>query len=232
MRSEIIQVIGPYLTPVQSSYEQVITHPILQPMIEFHNKYVVTPLLKSDHFATLLSTPQSNFITMAFVYLMIGLAIYEVIFHTGVYFKLWMNPAHEVFLNLPVHCAHVYLSLNVIDELDFPEGKTKVESMDDLKDSAKFLKRPIVYHFEFSPDEYADPEFGTNLKFLRGKVLKWFLQSQVYYLNKPDFKDDIGIDDVLLFNKKGKLLDKEKEEEFLCNVEVQTGETVYAIIRV
>ncbi|GME77795.1 unnamed protein product [Ambrosiozyma monospora] len=79
---------------------------------------------------------------------------------------------------------------------------------------------------EFSPDVYADPEFGTNLKFLRGKVLKWFLQSQVYYLNKADFKNEIGLDDAFLFNKKGKLLGKEKEEEFLCNIEVQTGEMI------
>ena len=90
------------------------------------------------------------------------------------------------------------------------------------------LKYPIVYHFEFSPDEYAHEEYGTDLKFIRGKVHEWFLTSEVYHHHKREIQD-VQAKDLDFHDKKGKLL--QGEEQYLCHLGVDTGDTIYCVIR-
>jgi hypothetical protein len=55
------------------------------------------------------------------------------------------EPSDEVFKEIPVHCAHVYISINLV--------KKNEKETDDQGKPKFLLKYPIVYHFEFSPEE-------------------------------------------------------------------------------
>lgn len=184
---------------------------IYQVLHLWQEKYIVSLLLKTEFTRHLVQHTPSKVVTLILVYIGIFLAIYEIILNTGVHFGAWTHPADEVFAEIPVHCAHVYVSIQVI------------------VDDNKLLKNPIVYHFEFSPDEYSHEEYGTDLKFLRGKVLDWFKDSQVYYLNKDKFNGDIDENDLSLYNKKGKKL--QGDDSYLCDLDVNTGETVMCVIQ-
>lgn len=180
----------------------------------FNNKYILSHLTKNEFTTHLVAETPSRIITILLAYVGIFLAVYEIGLHSGVYLGLWRNPAHEVFKEIPVHCAHVYISINL------------------LKDGERapnfLLKNPIVYHFEFSPDEYAHEEFGTDLKFIKNKVNKWFTTSEVYHHNKDDIKL-VGAENINFYNKKGKKL--VGDDEYLCDLGVDTGDTIFCVIQ-
>ncbi|TID13586.1 hypothetical protein CANINC_004848 [Pichia inconspicua] len=182
-------------------------------------KYIVKPLTKYEFTSHLVAYPQSRFITIGLVYLGLLLAIYELGLNLGVKLGLWKNPAHEVFKEIPVHCAHVYVSINMIKEEDskIKSGKPKY-----------LLKYPIVYHFEFSPEEYAHEEYGTDLKFLKSKVYDWFSSSEVFLHNKDSIKKDLSINDLKFYNKKREIL--VGDDEYLCDLGIATGETIFCLI--
>lgn len=181
--------------------------------------YIVKPLTKYEFTSHLVAYPQSRFVTIGLVYLGLLLAIYELGLNLGVMLGLWRNPAHEVFKEIPVHCAHVYVSINMIKEEDakIKSGKPKY-----------LLKYPIVYHFEFSPEEYAHEEYGTDLKFLKSKVHEWFTSSEVFLHNKDAIKKDLSLEDFKFYNKKRKLL--VGDDEYLCDLGIDTGETIFCVI--
>lgn len=189
---------------------------VIQMFNHFTNKYIITLLKKTEFTSHLVEHLPSRVITLILIYGGIILSIYELILNTGVYLGLWNHPADEVFDEIPVHCAHVYVSIRVM-----------VEKEGDKRES--LLEFPIVYHFEFSPDEYAHEDYGTDLKFLRQKVHDWFMSSQAYYLHKSKLKSEITLDDISLYNKKGKHL--EGDDEYLCDLNVNTGETVLCVIQ-
>lgn len=189
---------------------------VVQMFQHFTNKYIISVLQKTEFTSHLVEHLPSRIITLILIYGGIILSIYELILNTGVYFGWWVHPADEVFDEIPVHCAHVYVSIKVM-----------VQKED--KERESLLEFPIVYHFEFSPDEYAHEDYGTDLKFLRKKVHDWFMDSQVYYLHKSKFKSEITLDDLSLYNKKGKRL--EGDDDYLCDLDVNTGETVLCVIQ-
>lgn len=190
----------------------------------FTNKYILSPLSKTEFTSHLIESSSSRFITALLIYGGILLAIYESILHTGVALNLWSNPADEVFQEIPVHCAHVYVSINLLKEND-----DDVEEKEQKPKRAKYLlKYPIVYHFEFSPEEYADEEFGTDLKFIKNKVYDWFQTSEVYHHHKKDV-GEVSKNDLSFYTKKGKLL--KGDDECLCHLGVDTGDTIYCVVR-
>lgn len=188
----------------------------------FTNQYLLSPLSKTEFTSHLIESKSSRFVTAVLIYGGILLALYEIVLHTGVALNLWRNPADEVFKEIPVHCAHVYVSINLLKDVDDGEK-------DEEEDKPEYLlKYPIVYHFEFSPEEYAHEEYGTDLKFIREKVHKWFLTSEVYHHHKQDIEDVLP-ENLDFYSKKGKLL--RGEDNYLCNLGVDTGDTIYCVIR-
>ncbi|KAG0681229.1 hypothetical protein C6P42_004313 [Pichia californica] len=200
----------------------------------FTNTYILSPLSKTEFTSNLIQSSASRFVTALLIYGGIFLAIYETILHFGVAMNWWKNPADEVFKEIPVHCAHVYVSINLLkdgSDDEESEGNEKDDKKEDKKENNEktkyLLKYPIVYHFEFSPDEYAHEEYGTDLKFLKGKVHNWFESSEVYYHHKKDI-GEISTQDLSFYNKKGKLI--RGDDEYLCDLGVDTGDTIYCVI--
>lgn len=189
----------------------------------FNYKYIISPLSKAEFTSHLVAYPQSRFVTITLIYLGIFLAVYEIGLNVGVALGLWKNPAHEVFKEIPVHCAHVYVSINMIKR-----ESSKLASTKQREKPNYLLKYPIIYHFEFSPEEYAHEEYGTDLKFLKSKVLDWFTTSEVYYHNKKEIKEPIKRDDLKFYNKKREPL--VGEDEYLCDLDIGTGETIFCVI--
>lgn len=195
--------------------------PIVAMVIATTNKYIFKPLSKTEFTSHLIASSSSRFVTALLIYLAILLTIYEIVLHTGVALGLWKNPADEVFKEIPVHCAHVYVSINLVK-------KGETETGDDGKPQL-LLKYPIVYHFEFSPEEYAHEEYGTDLKFIKGKVLEWFSTSEVYHHHKDKITEPVTIEDLTFFGKKGKEL--VGDDEYLCDLDVGTGDTIFCVIK-
>lgn len=210
---------------VESVYKNILQTDIIVMFRAFTNQYLLSPLAKTEFTSHLIESSSSRFITALLIYGGILLVIYESILHFGVAMNWWNNPADEVFKEIPVHCAHVYISINLLKEDDEDEND---EKHDNTKKSQYLLKYPIVYHFEFSPEEYAHEEYGTDLKFITGKVYKWFLTSEVYHHHKQNL-GQITTNNLSFYNKKGKLL--KGDDEYLCNLGVDTGDTIYCVIR-
>lgn len=204
-------------------HQQVMKSNVIIFMQAFTNKYILSPLLKTEFTSQLVQSPSSRFITVLLVYLGILLGIYELVLHTGVSLGLWKNPADEVFKEIPVHCAHVYVSINLLSKNDNADGAENQDEPNYL------LKYPIVYHFEFSPEEYAHEDYGTDLKFIKNKVHSWFSTSEVYHHNKALINGPITVDDLRFYSKNRKLL--EGDDEYLCDLDVGTGDTIFCIIR-
>lgn len=187
----------------------------------FTNKYVLHPLTKTEFTAHLIQSTASRIITAGLIYMGILLAIYEIGLHTGVALGLWNNPAYEVFKEIPVHCAHVYVSINMLKQ---------DEEIEEKDNSSRYLlKYPVVYHFEFSPEEYAHEEFGTDLKFIKSKVHQWFSTSELYHHHKDEIKEPITINDLTFYNKNRKIL--KGDDEYLCDLDIGTGDTIFCVIR-
>lgn len=191
----------------------------------FTNQYILSPLSKTEFTSHLIESSSSRCVTALLIYGGLLLGLYEIVLHTGVALNLWRNPADEVFKEIPVHCAHVYVSINLLKEID---DEKKEKEGEEAEKPRYLLKYPIVYHFEFSPDEYAHEEYGTDLKFIRGKVHEWFLTSEVYHHHKREIQD-VQAKDLDFHDKKGKLL--QGEEQYLCHLGVDTGDTIYCVIR-
>ncbi|AWU74889.1 hypothetical protein CAS74_003250 [Pichia kudriavzevii] len=203
-------------------YERARTNDAVVLFNAFTNKYILRTLNKTEFTSHLVQSAPSRIVTVTLIYMGILLAAYEIVLHTGVFLGIWKNPADEVFKEIPVHCAHVYVNINLIKKED-------ARRKHDQSVKPKYLlKYPIVYHFEFSPEEYAHEEFGTDLKFLKGKVQQWFLTSEVYHHNKEEISEEITMDDFKFYNKHRELL--VGDDKYLCDLDIGTGETVYCVI--
>ncbi|QPG74401.1 hypothetical protein FOA43_001729 [Brettanomyces nanus] len=199
-------------------------------LVGYTNTHLVTRLQRYEHTSHLVSTPISIFISASFAYGVTLLVIYETIKYIGIALGFWKAALPLEDDNEPDYTAHVYISLNTIPEKKIIEAGSKLNQLGLKAFKKKDLEMefPIMYHFEFEPEDYADPELGTHLKSLRGRVLEWFLSSQQYYLSKDKYRDKFLPEHVYLFDKEGSIL--EKDDEFLCNMGVENGHTVHAII--
>ncbi|CEP21593.1 hypothetical protein BN1211_1723 [Cyberlindnera jadinii] len=109
--------------------------------------------------------------------------------------------------DIPEHCAHVYVKVSV-------SYQNEINQVD--------------YKLEFSPEEYSkdQPEFGTDLRFLKRKVYFLVKDSKIYKeLNEPFFR----IDDVTLYYNGEQLTEHSKP---LIQLGVRTGDTVAATVEI
>ncbi|KAG7878654.1 hypothetical protein KL905_004005 [Ogataea polymorpha] len=120
----------------------------------------------------------------------------------------------DLFIETPTHCSHVYVSANIIQK----NGKLKRE----------LFSRPIVYYIEFGPDDYEDPDLGTTLGFLRGKLLALLRENELLNKHNQQLKH-IQCDQLQIFKKERLLTD---DDEFLCNMDVNTGDKLTCIAQI
>ncbi|GMM37321.1 hypothetical protein DASC09_046460 [Saccharomycopsis crataegensis] len=114
----------------------------------------------NDH----LTMGSGTWITKLFIVILVVLIIYETILTIGIKLNWWKDPVLQFFQEKPVHCAHVYVNVNLLenDSIDF-------KSPDQNK---CLLEKPLTYHIEFGPDDYdyEDPELGSTVGFLIDKM--------------------------------------------------------------
>ncbi|OBA19275.1 hypothetical protein METBIDRAFT_47095 [Metschnikowia bicuspidata var. bicuspidata NRRL YB-4993] len=194
---------------------------------------------------TLIQNCISKSITECLFLMFVVLFWYEVLYWSGIYIGLWEYHAKDIFKEVPVHCAHVYVRLNVVKKSDMEKvrvyyqlkrespfnilnWKTLNEKGNEIFELNKFVK----YHFEFSPEDFEnnpDPELGSTIEHLREKVLDTFLRSSIhekFYLERKD----VNPNDVLVFNNKTQEVEPDSNRAYLSKVHIETGNIIDSII--
>lgn len=188
----------------------------------------------------LVHNPISRAISEVLFVTFILLLAYETLYWLGIYLGLWEYHAKDIFTEVPVHCAHVYVRVNVATD------KKVVSLYYDMKQSCTYnilnwrrlnehgqdvfkLGRFVKYHFEFSPEDFEknpEPEFGSTILHLRQKVLDTFLESLVF----SEYHGAYTSSDVMLFNNKNSEVGTENNETYLSKIHIETGDVVDAIV--
>ncbi|RLV90693.1 hypothetical protein JA1_004387 [Spathaspora sp. JA1] len=218
---------------------------LIELLYEF-DQFLTKQLLKNSFTADLLATPTSRFITELLVIILIGLISYETIYWSGIYLNLWEYHAKDIFTEIPIHCAHVHIRLNVID----PTNQDKLNQYYELKQNSKYnvlcwnkltqlssdiflLDKFVKYYFEFSPEDFEmnqEPELGSTIEHLRHKTLDLFKQSEIYtHLHN---KRNLTIEDVLIFNNKNHMVPQTENDNYLSKCHIETGNVIDCVILV
>ncbi|RCK62540.1 hypothetical protein Cantr_09426 [Candida viswanathii] len=213
--------------------------------IELLYKYekLLTEYLQSNSFtANLLITPVSKFITESLVIVFVLLLSYEIIYWSGIYLKLWDYHAKDIFGEVPIHCSHVYVRLNIIDSgnVDRLNNYYHLKStrnnfynwkkINELSKDIFKLNKYIKYYFEFSPEDFEmndEPEFGSTIEHLRNKILLLVRDSD--YLNQFSHKD-LSIDDVKVYNNRYQEVEALENNNYLSKCHIETGNTIDVVI--
>ena len=206
--------------------------------------YLTSRLEANSLTSNLLITPTSKFITEILVLTFIGLLSYEIIYWSGIYLNLWEYHAKDVFTEVPIHCAHVNIRLNIIDRTN----EVRLKEYYDIKNKSRYhnllywkqlsdlnanlfrLNKFVKYYFEFSPDDFEmnkEPEFGSTILHLRNKILKLFNESELY---RDYERDDVVPNDVKIFNNQYKEVLIGENENYLSKCNIETGNTIDAIV--
>lgn len=205
-----------------------------------------TEIMSSHWFTSeLIQNPVSHLISESLFIMFVTLLTYESIYWSGIYLGLWEYHAKEIFTEVPVHCAHVYVRVNFARKSDL----AKVSQYYQLKQDSTYnilnwkrlnelgqqvfgLQKFVKYHFEFSPEDFENnphPEFGSTIDHLRGKILDIIHGSSFY----NDFKEDgknFSKDDVFLLNNKTVEVGHDLDNEYLSKIHIETGNVVDAIV--
>lgn len=204
------------------------------------DNWAVSVLSEYPFTANLITTRVSRLISEGLFVSFVLLFSYELIYWSGIYLGLWEYHAKDIFKEVPVHCAHIYVRINIIDEADYPQLKKYY----DLKLSSTFhafnwkklnliadnifkLKKFVKYHFEFSPDDFEknpEPEWGSTVEHLRHKILSLVNSSNFY----NDYIEDkeLSKDNVLVFNNRNEEVTKQHNDEYLSKVFIETGNVI------
>ncbi|KAM9900654.1 hypothetical protein OXX79_005008 [Metschnikowia pulcherrima] len=196
---------------------------------------------------SLVQNPVSKTITECLFVAFVVLFCYEVLYWSGIYLHLWEYHAKDIFKEVPVHCAHVYVRLNVASRKDVE----KVRSYYQLKRESPYnilkwresnekgaeifeLNQFVKYHFEFSPEDFEnnpEPELGSTIEHLREKTLSTFLRSSIHAKFYPHVKQ-ISPGDVYIFNNKIQEVTPEQNQSYLSKVHIETGNVIDSIVLV
>lgn len=119
----------------------------------------------------------------------------------------------EKFFAKPVHVAHLYVECNCVE----------------TKDGPPLLEKPLLFHLEFSPEEYEGEkrqEFGARLRVLRKRLYHLFKDSKLFEeLVKDKERFAIG-GNVRVYNAQDELLPVSTDEVQLCFLKMETGDTI------
>lgn len=139
--------------------------------------------------------------------------------YISIQLNLMEAPGKEFFIDTPVHCAHVYIRLNICSNA--PENNYYSKQLQFV------LKKPLVYNLEFGPMDYdpKNPDLGTTLQFTKEKTLTLF-QNSVFYQKHPNL-NEMTTKDLHFYHHKKEL---KNETEFLCLLGVETGHKVDCFI--
>lgn len=118
------------------------------------------------------------------------------------------------FFSKPIHVAHLHVKCRFVNS-----------SIDNSQ-----LPRNIVFHIEFSPEEYEGefrPEFGTTLKILRRRVYHLIKDTEAYRKLESKLKlPSTASKNVKLFNTLYEELGLNLDDIQLCFLKIETGDTI------
>lgn len=191
----------------------------------------------------LVQSTTSKYITYIFIILFILVLLYETFYWSGIYLGLWEYHAKDIFTEVPVHCAHVYIRLNTITSAQSKEIMDYFKSHENSISHQYIWNKftlplgltsfPITYNFEFSPEDFEmndEPEFGSTVEHLRSKILQVYKDSP-RARNNPTTKS-LSESDVIIFNHKYQLLDSEYDDKYLSNCHIETGDLINCFIQI
>lgn len=186
----------------------------------------------------------SKYITEALFLIVTSIICYETFYWSGIYLGLWEYHAKDIFKEVPIHCAHVYIKVNLakrenaekICDLYQVKKKNRYNVMEWTapKQSEKelfILKDSVKYHFEFSPEDFEEnpePEYGSTVEHLRKRVLSTITSSSVYVKYLQDIT--LSAEDVLVFNSKYDEVRKDNNKEYLSKIGIETGNLINCIV--
>lgn len=203
--------------------------------------------IMSSHWFTndLIHNPVSRVISESFFILFVTLFAYESIYWSGISLGLWEYHAKDIFTEVPVHCAHVYVRVNFARKTDVDQVRQYYQlkrdsaynilnwkHLTDLGQQTFGLKQFVKYHFEFSPEDFEnnpEPEFGSTIEHLRQRVLDTVHESTIY----SDFKNDTKTftsESVFLTNNKSTEVGKDHDKTYLSKIDIETGNVIDAIV--
>ncbi|CAH2355286.1 hypothetical protein CLIB1423_24S00254 [[Candida] railenensis] len=193
--------------------------------------------------SSLIQSPASKVITYLLIISFIILISYETIYWSGIYLGLWEYHAKDIFTEVPIHCAHVYIRVTKIsdkEELDQINTFFSYHSNSFLHKNVwnRFISSPIkdattiTYNFEFSPEDFEmneNPEFGSTVEHLKTKILNTYLDSRLANGSAKSGKK-LTKDNVLIYNHNFQLLDSTFDNEYLSKCNVETGNLINSYI--
>ncbi|CAR25808.1 hypothetical protein ZYGR_0A03790 [Zygosaccharomyces rouxii] len=119
----------------------------------------------------------------------------------------------EKFFAKPVHVAHLYVECQCIRTIE----------------SQPLLEKPLLFHLEFSPEEYENekrPEFGTRLRVLRKRLYHLFKDSHLFEELVTDRQKFAIGNNVRIFNSQNELLPVSTDDVQLCFLKIETGDKI------
>lgn len=193
----------------------------------------------------LVQNLSSRLITDVLFVLFVLVASYQSFYWSGIYLGLWEYHAKDIFPPAPVHCAHVYVRINLTkrelrEALTYyydlarrskfnPFALSRIRS----KEKNLFVWRTFIrYHFEFGPEDFegnACKELGSTILHLKETILKTFTSSK-FYSNFQSKK--FSAKDLVLFNNKKEEVNSNEDLNYLCESSIETGNVIDCIILV
>lgn len=214
---------------------------ILVNAVEIIDQQLTSIILSTTFTGNLLATSTSKLISEIFLLSFILLVGYETFYWLGIYLNLWEYHAKDIFTEIPIHCAHVYVRINVAPK-DKIERVREYYSLrqnrynliswtnsnqigSQIFDFDQFVK----YHFEFSPEDFEmneEPEFGSTISHLRDKIKALVYQSDLY----RDYKEKNL--EVMIFDNHNHEAGSDKNGQYLSKANIETGNVIDSIILV
>lgn len=187
-------------------------------------------------------TDSSKFITEILILLFILVLSYEIIYWTGIYIGIWEYHAKDIFTEIPVHCAHLHIRLNISSQ-----DRNKIKKYFEIRRKSKYnilawnkvnkmkeslfeFKNPPVYYFEFGPEDFEmnkNPELGSTVEQLREKILRLFNESEIYSSYQ---QEKITSDNIFVFNNKLQEVTSQQDTKYLSQVHIETGDTIDCLV--
>lgn len=190
----------------------------------------------------LMITPTLKFITELLIVLLFLVVNYEILYWSGIHLGLWEYHAKHIFTEIPVHCAHVYVRLNVARAKD---GVTEyytlkrrlkgvipmplISNWSELNDLGKKVfdrDQFVKYHLEFSPEDFdssKQPEYGCTVDHLRKRVVTLWRELDLY---GPENKREPV--EVVVYNNKDE--EVTEGERYLSQTGIETGNVIDVVI--
>lgn len=214
-------------------------------LVQQADAWLVHVLESSSFTGQLITTPSgrviSEFLLVGFIFLL----AYEVAYWSGIYLGLWEYHAKDIFTEVPIHCAHVYIRLNVVAQKEVEKlreyQQLQKESFFNVwsQKKARDIKRDIFklpssvqYHFEFSPEDYdsdLNPGYGSKIGHLRTKIVGLFLKSDFY---RPFHCKGLDEKNIVVFNSLRNEVKGDDDNSYLVKVHIQTGDVIDVFVTI